>query len=157
MSQTLGGDSAPPRPFSFWVIGVWVMLLFAVTCVVQYLRGAEYLYVAAAILIIAVCAGCLLRQAWARPTMQAAAILLVLYALVTGVQMLQQWGEFDAARQHALTQPQPLSQLSLWVIDRTQRTWQVGLALRAIAMPWLLWLAWRLGVPTVRAQFRRRR
>jgi hypothetical protein len=30
------------------------------------------------------------------------------------------------------------------------------LALKAVAIPLLLWLAWQLGRPAVRAQFRRR-
>jgi hypothetical protein len=42
------------------------------------------------------------------------------------------------------------------MIARAERTWQVGLALKAVAIPLLLWLAWQLGRPAVRAQFRRR-
>jgi hypothetical protein len=71
------------------------------------------------------------------------------------VLMLQQWGDFDTARQHARAQPQ-LSDVALWMIARAERTWQVGLALKAAAIPLLLWLAWQLGRPAVRAQFRPR-
>jgi len=78
------------------------------------------------------------------------------WALVSGVLMLQQWGDFDTARQHALAQPQ-LGEVALWMIARAERTWQVGLALKAAAIPLLLWLAWQLGRPAVRVQFRPRR
>jgi energy-coupling factor transporter transmembrane protein EcfT len=148
-------DPASARRFSAWAVGPWVLLLFAALGFVQYLRHAEYIYLAAALLVIVVCAGCILRQAWARPAMQVLAVLLALWALASGVLMLQQWGDFDAARQHALAQPQ-LGEVALWMIARAERTWQVGLALKAAAIPLLLWLAWQLGRPAARAQFRPR-
>jgi energy-coupling factor transporter transmembrane protein EcfT len=148
-------DPASARRFSAWAVGPWVLLLFAALGFVQYLRHAEYIYLAAALLVIVVCAGCILRQAWARPAMQVLAVLLALWALASGVLMLQQWGDFDTARQHALAQPQ-LGEVALWMIARAERTWQVGLALKVVAIPLLLWLAWQLGRPTVRAQFRPR-
>ena len=148
-------DPAPARRFSAWAVGPWVLLLFAAMGFVQYLRHAEYVYLAAALLVIVACAGCILRQAWARPTMQLLAVLLAVWALASGVLMLQQWSDFDTARQHALAQPQ-LSDVALWMIARAERTWQVGLVLKAAAIPLLLWLAWQLGRPAVRAQFRPR-
>lgn len=144
------------RRFSVWAIGPWIVLLFAAMGAVQYLQHAEYVYLLAALLIFVVCAGCILRQAWARPTMQVLAVLLALWALVSGVLMLQQWGDFETARQHAQVQPQ-LGEVALWMIARAQRTWQVGLALKALAIPLLLWLAWQLGRPAVRVQFKPRR
>ena len=146
---------APTRRFSAWAVGPWVLLLFAAMGFVQYLRHAEYVYLVAALLVIVACAGCILRQAWARPAMQLLAVLLAVWALASGVLMLQQWGDFDTARQHALAQPQ-LSDVALWMIARAERTWQVGLVLKAAAIPLLLWLAWQLGRPAVRAQFRPR-
>jgi hypothetical protein len=148
-------DPAPARRFSAWAVGPWVLLLFAAMGFVQYLRHAEYVYLAAALLVIVACAGCILRQAWARPTMQLLAVLLTVWALASGVLMLQQWGDFDTARQHALAQPR-LGEVALWMIARAERTWQVGLALKAAAIPLLLWRAWQLGRPAVRAQFRPR-
>jgi len=145
----------PARRFAVWAIGLWVLLLLAAMGFVQYLRHAEYFYLAAAVLVIVVCAGCILRQAWARPAMQVLAVLLAVWSLVSGVLMLQQAGDFETARQHALAQPQ-LGDVALWLIARAERTWQVGLALKALAIPFLLWLAWQLGRPTVRAQFRSR-
>jgi energy-coupling factor transporter transmembrane protein EcfT len=156
MPLAVRADPAPARRFSAWAVGPWVLLLFAALGFVQYLRHAEYIYLAAALLVVVVCAGCILRQAWARPAMQVLAVLLAVWALASGVLMLQQWGDFDTARQHALAQPQ-LGEVALWMIDRAQRTWQVALVLKAIAIPLLLWLAWQLGRPAVRAEFQRRR
>lgn len=147
---------APTSGFSLWAIGPWVLLLLAGLGFVQYLRLGEYLYLGAAVVVIVVSAGCILRQAWARPAMQLLAILLVLWALLSGAWMLQQWGDFETARQHALAQPQ-LGQIALWMIARAERTWRVALALKAIAIPLLLWLAWTLGRADVRSQFRSRR
>ena len=155
MPLAVRATPASTRRFSAWAVGPWVLLLFAAMGFVQYLRHAEYVYLAAALLIIVACAGCILRQAWARPTMQLLAVLLAVWALASGVLMLQQWGDFDTARQHALAQPQ-LGEVALWMIARAERTWQVGLALKAAAIPLLLWLAWQLGRPAVRAQFRPR-
>jgi hypothetical protein len=149
-------STAPARRFSVWPIGVWILLLLAAMGSVQYLQHAEYGYLLAALLIIVVCAGCILRQAWARPVTQVLAVLLALWAVLSGVLMLQQWGDFETARQHAQALPR-LGDVAMWMIARAQRTWQVGLALKAIAIPLLLWLAWQLGRPAVRAQFKRRR
>ena len=145
--------AAPARGFSVWPIGVWILLLLAAMGSVQYLQHAEYAYLLAALLIIVVCAGCILRQAWARPITRVLAMLLALWALISGVLMLQQWADFETARQHAQALPQ-LGEVASWMIARAQRTWQVGLALKAVAIPLLLWLAWQLGRPAVRAQFR---
>jgi hypothetical protein len=155
MPSAVRADTASARRFSAWAIGPWIVLLFAAMGAVQYLQHAEYTYLLAALLIFVVCAGCIMRLAWARSTMQVLAVLLALWALVSGVLMLQQWGDFETARQHAQAQPQ-LGEVALWMIARAQRTWQVGLALKAIAIPLLLWLAWQLGRPAVRAQFRPR-
>ncbi len=113
------------------------------------------MYLAAAVIVLAACAGCILRQGWARPVMRVVCVVLVLWALVSGALMLSQWDRFELARQHALTQPQ-LADLALWLIARAERTWQVALGLKAFAIPLLLWLVWQLGLPPVRAQFKRR-
>lgn len=155
MSSATGGAASASRRFAVWAIGPWVLLLLAALGSVQYLRHGEYAYLAAALLVIVVCAGCILRQAWSRPAMQVLAVLLAAWSLVTAVLMLQQWGDFAIARQHALAQPQ-LGEVALWMIERAKRTWQVGIALKLLAVPALLWLAWRLGRPSVRLQFRSR-
>lgn len=156
MPLAVRAEPSPVRGFAAWAIAPWILLLIAALGCVQYLQHGEYVYLAAGLLVVAVCAGCILRQAWARPTMRVLAVLLALWALASGVLMLHQWGDFAVARQHALAQPQ-LGDVALWFINRAQRTWQVGLVLKALAIPLLLWLAWVLGRPTVCAQFRHRR
>lgn len=155
MPLTVRVESSPARRFAAWAIAPWVLLLIAALGCVQYLQHGEYAYLAAGLVVVVVCAGCILRQAWARPTMRVMAVLLALWALVTGVLMLQHWSDFETARQHALAQPE-VGEIAIWIINRAQRTWQVGLALKAFAIPLLLWLAWQLGRPAVRAQFGRR-
>ena len=149
-------DTLSADRFSAWMIGLWVLLLLAAMGCVQYLQHGDYAYLLAGLVVIVVCVGGILRQAWARPVMRVLALLLALWSLVTGVLMLQHVGDFERARQHALAQPQ-LADMALWLIARAQRTWQVGIALKALAIPLLLWLAWTLGRPGVRAQFRARR
>lgn len=146
----------PGRRFAAWAIIPWVMLLLAALGFVQYLRYAEYVYLAAALLVIVVCAGCIMRQAWSRPAMRVVALLLALWSLTTAVLMLQQFGDFELARQHALAQPQ-LGEVAVWLVDRAERVWQVGIALKVLAAPALLWLVVQLGRPGVRIQFRQRR
>ena len=154
MPLTVRTEPSSTRRFAAWAIALWVLLLIAALGCVQYLQHGEYAYLLAALIVVVVCAGCILRQAWARPTMRVIAVVLALWALATGVLMLQHWGDFETARQHALAQPQ-LGDVAVWIINRAQRTWQVGLALKALAIPLLLWLAWQLGRPVVKAQFRR--
>jgi len=156
MASMMRTGSSSTRRFAAWAIVPWMLLLFAALGCVQYLQHAEYAYLLAAMVVIVVSAGCILRQAWARPAMRALALLLALWALVTGVLMLRQWGDFEIARQQAMAQPQ-LGQVALWLIARARRTWLVALALKAAAIPLLLWLAWFLGTPAARAQFRHRR
>lgn len=151
-------DGAAPakQRFAAWAIGPWMLLLLAAFGLVQYLRQAEYVYLAAALVVVVVSAGCIMRQGWSRPAMQVLALLLAVWSLVTAVLMLQQGGDFALARQHALAQPQ-LGDVAVWLIARAERTWQIGIALKLLAIPALLWLAWRLGRPAVKIQFRPRR
>jgi len=155
LSALQPGGGARSRRFAPWALGVWVVLLLAMLGAVQYLRRADFVYLAAAVGILVVCAGCILRQGWARPAMRVVCVALVLWTLASGGLMLSQWERFELARQHALAQPQ-LADLALWLIARAQRTWQVALGLKALAIPLLLWLTWELGRPAVQTQFKRR-
>ena len=147
----------PGRRFAAWAIGPWMILLLAAVGFVQYLRQAQYLWLLAALAVIAVSAGCILRQAWARAAMRVLAVLLALGALYSLALDAAHWGDFDRARQHVLAQSPALAELGLWMIDRAQRIREVSVAIKLVAMPLLLWLAWTLGRPAVRAQFRTRR
>ena len=154
-ASPFGPDIKAGSRFALWALAVWVVLLLAMMGAVQYLRQANFIYLAAAAVTMVVCAGCVLRQAWARPTLRVLCVLLALWALISGALMLSQWDRFAIARQHALAQP-ALSEVALWLIARAQRTWQVALGLKAASIPLLLWLAWQLGQPAVQVQFKQR-
>lgn len=141
---------AAPR-FAAWRVGTWIVLLLAAFGGVQYLRHGDWPYLVGSFVVIVACAGGILRQPWARQALRAVALLLVIWLVASGGLMLAQWDQFAAARAHALTQPQ--SQILLLVIEQARRSYLLGLALKALLLPLLLWLAWQLGRPAVRAQF----
>jgi hypothetical protein len=141
--------------FGLWRVATWIVLLLAAFGGVLYLRHGDWPYLVGTFVVIVVCAGAILRQPWGRQALRAAALLLALWALATGGLMLAQWGQFDVARAHAMTQPQP--QLLLLVIKQARRSFLLGLVFKALLVPLLLWLAWQLGRPSVRAQFVARR
>ena len=141
----------PAARFGAWRVGAWIVLLLAAFGAVLYLRHGDYPYLAGALAVIVVCAGAILRQPWARQVLRVVALLLALWALATGALMLSQWHQFDVARAHALSQPQP--DILLLLIEQARRSFLLGLVLKALLVPLLLWLAWQLGRPAVRAQF----
>jgi hypothetical protein len=153
MGSMVPTDVPSARRFAAWAVAPWILLLLAALGCLQYLQHGEYVYLAAALLVFMVCAAGILRLSWARNSMRVMAMLLSLWAMATAILMLRQWGDFDVARQHVMTQPQS-GELALWLIARAQRTWQVGLALKVVAIPLLWWLAWQLGRPAVHAQFK---
>ncbi|WP_199100177.1 hypothetical protein [Dyella sp. ASV21] len=177
------GQGARTDGFALWRILVWLMLLLAAFGCLQNALHAEQLwdalqghatlnadatsqlhrmlawdvgYFSAGFAVVVICAGVILHQGWARPAMQVAALALaVAWGLYGGFHALAQWREFSNAI--TLTNAQtPLDVASQAAFDHVQRTVMVSLALRALAVPVLLWLAWRLGRPAVRAQFRPR-
>ncbi|HEX7813887.1 hypothetical protein [Dyella sp.] len=148
-------DAASPRRFAIWSLALWVLLLLAGYAGLQYMQHGEFVYLAATFVVIVICVAAIMRHEWARSAMRATTVVLALYALVSGVAILVHWGDFDKARQAALAQPQT-ADLALFMIERTRRTFQVVLGLKAIAIPLLLWLGWVLGQPPVRSQFHRR-
>lgn len=149
-------DVAGSRGFAAWSAAVWLLLLLAAYGGVQYLRFGFYEYLAGALGVIVVCAGCVLRQEWARLAMQAVAVLLACWAVYSGVLMWLEREKFDMARQAALDNPQ-LGDVALMMVERARRTWQVVIGIKAIGVPLLLWLAWTMGRASVAAQFHTRR
>ncbi|MCX7512775.1 hypothetical protein [Frateuria sp. STR12] len=148
--------AARSRPgFGAWRVGTWIVLLLAAFGGVAYLRHGDWPYLAGAFAVIVACAGSILRQPWARQALRVVALLLVLWALATGGLMLAHWDQFDAARAHAAGQPQ--AEILLLAIEQARRSFLLGLVLKALLIPLLLWLAWQLGRPAVRAQFLTRR
>jgi hypothetical protein len=144
-------DAVPVSRFGVWRVATWIVLLLAAFGGVLYLRHGDWPYLVGTFAVIVVCAGAILRQPWARQPLRVVALLLVLWALATGGLMLAQWDQFDAARVHAMAQPQP--QVLLLLIEQARRSFLLGLVFKALLVPLLLWLAWQLGRPAVRAQF----
>jgi hypothetical protein len=176
-------QSAQPRGLVIWRVLVWMLLLFAALGCLQYVRHAQLVwgqlqglapaqpdavsalrgmlvwdvgYLLAAFVLIVICAGCILRQAWARPVMRAASFVLALWALVSGGLLLAQWSSFDHASADAIAQLQSDATLQQALLH-ARRSYVIALMLKAAAVPVLLWLAWQLGIPAVGAQFHSRR
>jgi hypothetical protein len=168
-----------PRGFAAWRVAAWLLLLLAGFGCVQYIGHAQLLwaqranlspadgatlnrmlawdigYFAAAFALIVLCAGCILRQGWARVPLRVACGALALCALVGGGVMLAQWPQFDRASADALAQLGKDEVMRAAVLH-ARRVYRITLGLKAVAIPLLLWLAWRLGTPAVRMQFRHR-
>jgi hypothetical protein len=169
--------------FAWWRMLAWVLLLLAACGGLEYARHAQQIwtalkvlpagdeqhaaplhamlawdigYLIVAFVVIAGCAGCILRQAWARPVLRVIALLLCVWSAYRGVLLWQQWQVFDVANAAVLAggqaSPGQLAQLA-----DLRRILLAGLGLRVVAVPVLLWLAWQLGDPAVRLQFRARR
>jgi hypothetical protein len=149
-------QTSPTRRFALWSVGPWILFLLAALGCLQYFQHGERAYLIGAVVVMLISGGAILRLPWARPSLQILSVLLAIWSLVTAVLMFRQWGGFALARQQALAEPQ-FSELAVWLVDRAQRTWEVGLGLKIVAIPLLLWLAWQLGRPVVRAQFKARR
>ena len=182
MPLAVHAEPTPGRGFAAWRVLVWLLLILAAFGCVQYISHAQMLwaqrhafspdgstqaalhrvlawdigYLLAAFAVIVLCAGCILRQAWARPAMRVAAVLLALWALVTAVAMLTQWSSFDHASHEALSQLGSDIKLQQALLH-ARRSYLMALVLTSLAIPLMLWLSWQLGRPPVRAQFRRRR
>ena len=177
--QATGIDTVR-RGFAVWRVLLWLLLLLAAFGCVQYLSHAQWLwgmranvppgqqgawqrmlawdvaYFVGAFALIVLCAGCILRQAWARVPLRVAAALLALWALVSGGLMLSQWLQLERSSTDAIAHLASNDQLRIAILH-ARRSFRIALALKLAAIPALLWLAWRLGMPAVRAEFHRRR
>lgn len=171
-------DLEPRRTsrFAWWRMLVWVLLLLAGFGGVEYIHNAQLVWgalqrvppgdpgntvelrgllgwdlghLAAAFVVIVACAGCILRQAWARPALRIIALLLCVWSAYRGTLLWHQWTAFSQMAS-ALSPGQALP-------TDFRRLLLIGLVLRILAVPLLLWLAWQLGQPAVRLQFRARR
>lgn len=174
------GTGTARRGFSAWRVATWLLLLLAAFGCVQYTGHAQWLwairarvpaseqaalhgalawdaaYFVAAFVLIVLCAGCILRQAWARVPLRLAVALLALWALVSGALMASQWLQLERSSAEAVAHLASDDRLRMAILH-ARRSFRIALALKLVAVPALLWLAWRLGVPTVRGEFHRRR
>lgn len=145
------------RLFSAWGVALWIVLLQAASGVAQYATSRQWLPMVVPAIVIVISAGCILRQEWARRIMRVLAPLLALLSLYGVAAMARQWGQFELARQNAQAMVDPaLVNDALELISREQHAFAIGLAIKALMIPLLLWLAWKLGQPMVREQFGRR-
>jgi hypothetical protein len=183
MALVLRDRPVQPRGLAIWRVLAWALLLLSALGCLQYVRHAQLVweqlqglapaqpdavaalrgmlawdlaYLLAAFALIVICAGCILRQAWARPALRAASCLLALWALVSGGLLLAQWSSFDHASADAMAQLRNDATLQQALLH-ARRSYRIALVLKAVAVPVLLWLAWRLGTPATRAQFRSRK
>lgn len=158
--------------FAWWRMLTWVLLLSAacvgalnmrhaqkVWAVLQTLpAGDEHIailhnmlswdagYLAAAFVVIVAAAGCILRQAWARSVLRAVALVLCVWLAYRGTLAWHQWSMLEQVRDAAVQQQ----------LEGFKRPLLIQLALQAGSVLGLLWLAWQLGQPAVRLQFKPR-
>lgn len=161
--------------FAFWRLGLWLVLLLAAFGCLQYLGHARLLwpalhamamdaadraalrtmlawdvaYFVLSFVVIVLCAGGILRQAWARMPLRVCLAVLALWMLASAGWLLYQW--------HAWRQAQQAAGVAFDVLQQARRGVFMGVGLKLVAVPLLSWLAWRLGHPAVRAQFHHRR
>jgi hypothetical protein len=159
--------------FAWWRMLTWIMLLVAGFLGIQYIRHLQQLwaalqglpaghteqvaqlhvmlgwdgaYLAGAFVVIVTTAGCILRQSWARPALRAVALVLCVWLAYRGLLLWHQWNALEHLPDGVVQQQ----------LDAFKRPLLIALGLQAVAVPALLWLAWQLGQPAVRLQFRPR-
>jgi hypothetical protein len=170
--------------FSLWRIALWLILLLATLGCLLYVRDVQqpwvqwqtlspgdsdgasklrgivgwdvgYLLVALAMGIFS--AGGILRQAWARPTLRVASVLLAVYFLCSGAFQVQTFNGLSHSLAQVQAQPQAPEIVELQaMLQHLLRSFELAFAMESVAIFMLLWLAWQLGKPAVRSQFRSR-
>lgn len=168
-----------------WRIVLWLILLLAAFGCLQYVHHAQQVwehlralapgdakaasalhvmlawdagYLLAAFALIVLCAGGILHQAWSRLPLQVAAGILAAWSALSGLWLFQQWHGFVDSATAMATASGPQAAVALQaLLDHARRSYHIGLALKVVSVPVLVWLAWRLGQPSVKAQFRRRK
>ncbi|HET7266507.1 MAG TPA: hypothetical protein VFJ15_00195 [Oleiagrimonas sp.] len=158
---------------AIWRVVTWLVLLLAIFGVFQYsvhawrvgaavAAGApeaatralawDVAYLVVACVTLSAAAGTLLWRGWARPVLRIVAGLLALWLLVTAIMLGVDWVSFSRHSQELMAQPH-MGDTVRALRERVRNTYLVAIVLKAVAVPVLAWLAWRLGVPSVRAQF----
>lgn len=169
--------------FAFWRLVTWLLLLLsAYGCLTYFMHAGQVWKVAqtlpagnpqdltqlhvmlawdvgyfvVAFALVVICAGAILRQAWARPSLQVASLLLAVVAFVGGLTQAASWRSFSQAVKATDAQTS-LDTASEMALTHLHRSFLMAMGIRALAIPLLLWLAWSLGRPLVRSQFHARR
>ncbi len=162
------------RHFAVWRIALWVLLLLSAFGAMQYVQHARTIYgqlpivaaidpaevsalhgmlawdlayLAAAAVLVVLCAGAILRQVWSRVPLRVALGLLAMWMLISGVLMLRQWHALPAL-------PPNVPAVVAFRWQQMQRAVELSLAFKAVAALLSSWLSWRLGTTAVQAQFR---
>ena len=182
---TSSDQPARPRGPMLWRVVVWMLLLVSAFGSVQYVKhmqnvwgqlrdnvslqsaeldalhgmlGWDATYLLVVFVLIVICAGCIMRQAWARPCMRVAAVLLAVWLLITGYLQLRDLQALGANSAAILAQAQQQGTAgAAQMLAHLQRGHKLALLFKAVGWIALLWLAWKLGKPAVCAQFRTRR
>jgi len=164
---------------------VWLLLLLCAFGCLQYLQHGEHVwaqlhtppplapadvaalhsmlgwdigYLLAAFVLIVICAGCIMRQAWARRCMRVAAVVLVCWLLVSGYYQLRELQALGSNSAAIVAQAQQQGSVgATQFMAKLQRSYQLALVFKGVGLIASLWLAWLLGKPKARAQFRKRR
>jgi glucan phosphoethanolaminetransferase (alkaline phosphatase superfamily) len=164
------------RPFAFWRIVVWlVMLLAAVGFVIntygsiiaanaigamspeaiaaggpdpRVLMAWSLGYAIGAFAVMVLALGTLRWREWGRSAMRVVAGLLAIWAIYTAVVAFHQSQEIGVVLSQAGLPPELLVRGM-----KTRSILLVGVVLKAISVPVLAWLAWVLGSVSVRQQF----
>lgn len=159
--------------FAWWRMLTWLLLLVAGFLGSQYIRHAQKVwaalqnlpaadsenaallhnmlnwdiaYLVASLIVIVACAGCILRQPWARAVLRVVALVLCVWLAYRGVLLWHQWSALNGLGDAAVQQQ----------LGSFKRPLLLAMLLQAASVPALLWLAWQLGQPAVRLQFRPR-
>jgi len=176
---------ARPRGPIIWRIVVWLLLLVSAFGSVQYVKhmqdvwgqlqnnaslqpseldalhgmlGWDASYLLVVFVLIVICAGCIMRQAWASPCMRVAAVVLAIWLLITGYLQLRDLLVLGADKAGILAQAHQQGTVgAAQILARLQRGYQLALVFKAVGIVVLLWLIWELGKPSVRTQFSTRR
>ena len=81
--------------------------------------------------------------------------MLSVWLLVTAIMLVAHWNSFSNHSAAVLAQTRP-GDAGRVLLEHMQRRYLVAIILKAVGVPVLAWLAWRLGVPAVREQFARK-
>ena len=166
-------SASSPRRFALWRLALWLTLLLSAFGVLQYVQHARLIaaqlpalgragqavhaalqgmlvwdigYGVAAIVVMVLSAAGILRQGWSRVPLRVAMGLLALWMLISGFLLLREWRALAALPPDVAAGSQQLALM--------RRGIELTLCFKVLAALLSGWLAWRLGVASVRAQFR---